>query len=162
MKMKKLIFVLLVGIILLGGSFILLRPKTTEVPQIPQETDITTTCVTHTSLGMHIHPYLTIKILGQQQEIPANLGIVSESCMRPVHTHDNTGKVHLEYPKQIDIKLGEFFKVWGKPFSKEQLLDKNVDEKHEIKVTVNDQPNYDFENLIMKDLDKIVIEYIEK
>lgn len=111
---------------------------------------------------MHIHPHLTIKILGQQQEIPANIGISSQTCMRPVHTHDNTGKLHLEFPTWTDVKLGEFFRVWNKPFSKNEILDYKVDEKHEIRVTKNGEPNYDFESLIMRDLDQIEIEYLEK
>lgn len=119
-------------------------------------------CVEHSvSLSMHIHPELSIIIDGQPQPIPANIGI-DPTCMKAVHTHDETGKIHLEYPDQIDFKLADFFTVWGQPFSKDQILDKKADDTHTIIMTVDGQPSTDFENLILKDAQKIEIRYETK
>lgn len=145
--------------IFIGGIFFLSRNQQTSTDT--EVVDVLSSCVVHGgSLGMHIHPILTIKLLGEEQKIPADIG-VTPTCMRPVHTHDETGTLHLEYPRQTDVKLSEFFRVWGKTFSKEQILDQKVDENHEIKVTVNGQETTEFENLIMGDGDQIVIEYNE-
>ncbi len=119
-------------------------------------------CVEHSvGLSMHIHPELEIYINNEKVKIPANIGI-DPTCMKAIHTHDDTGKIHLEYPEAYDFKLGDFFTVWGKPFSKNQILDKTADSTHTVTMTVDGQPNSEFENLIMKDEQKIVIRYDEK
>ena len=119
-------------------------------------------CVEHSAgLSMHIHPELEIYVNNEHVTIPANIGI-DPTCMKAIHTHDDTGKIHLEYPEQYDFKLGDFFTVWGKSFNKNQLLDKTVDDTHTLTMTVDGQPSTEFENLIMKDGQKIVIRYDEK
>lgn len=119
-------------------------------------------CMEHSvSLSMHIHPELEIYIDNQKQTIPANLGI-DPTCMRALHTHDETGKLHVEYPQQHEFKLGDFFANWGQTFSKEQLVDKKVDEKHVITMMVDGQPSEEYENLILRDGQKIVIRYEAK
>ena len=68
----------------------------------------------HTNLAMHIHQTFSIKVDGVAEEIPANIGI-SANCMSEVHTHDATGKIHIEAvtgSKQFTLK--DFFTVWGK------------------------------------------------
>lgn len=102
-------------------------------------------CVQHNGVGMHIHPELTITVKGEKTEIPANTGIDS-GCMRPIHTHDNSGKLHLEFKKSRDVKLSEFFEIWGKPF-----------DWRGAKMTVNGQENTEFGNYVMRDHDRIEI-----
>jgi hypothetical protein len=119
-------------------------------------------CVEHSNaLSMHIHPIVRIKIDGQPTAIPANIGI-DPTCMKAVHTHDDTGTVHLEYPEKHDFTLGDFFAVWGQNFSKTQILDKNVDDTHTLTVTVDGQPNEDYEKLILNDKQQIEINYTTK
>lgn len=119
-------------------------------------------CVEHSgALSMHIHPELSITMDGQPVAIPANIG-VDPTCMKAVHTHDETGKIHIEYPEKRDFVLGDFFAIWGQSFSKDQILDKKVDDTHTITVLVDGQPNQDFENLILNDAQKIEIRYETK
>lgn len=113
-------------------------------------------CIQHQNLQMHIHPRLSIKTKGQEQDIPANIGI-SPTCMRPIHTHDASGTLHLEFPIKRGVKLGEFFKIWEKEFSSEKILDKQNGPEGQVKMLVNGQPNTEFENYIMKDKDQIEI-----
>jgi len=120
--------------------------------------DPTSSCINHAGAGMHIHPNLRIIANGQVQKIPANTG-VSAACMRPLHAHDSTGKLHIEFPRHRNFTLGEFFKVWGKPFSDSQILDYVVDANHIISVTVNGEENTEYENFILKDTDRIEIKY---
>lgn len=122
--------------------------------------DILAACIEHTNVSLHIHPELTIMVNGEKQEIPANIGI-TESCMHPVHTHDASGKIHLEYLYPVDFSLGDFFTVWGKEFSSANLMGLHVDETHIIRVTVNGQPSEEYERLVLKDSQKIVISYEE-
>ncbi|MEK7659070.1 MAG: hypothetical protein AAB338_00205 [Patescibacteria group bacterium] len=124
--------------------------------------DVMKKCINHVNLGLHIHPYLEIMINGEKQKIPANIGIESLDCMRPVHTHDQSGTLHIEWGRKRDFPLEDFFKVWGKIFNQTQLLDYQADENHEIIMTVNGQRSEEYEKLVMKDGDRIVIIYGEK
>lgn len=118
-------------------------------------------CVNHTGAGMHIHPNLEIMIDGVTQTIPKDIG-VGGACMRPIHTHDESGRIHVEFPGKRDFTLGDFFTLWSKPFDETHLLDKVVDNTHEIIMTVNDQPSTEFRNQVLKDGDKIVLKYQTK
>ena len=123
--------------------------------------DLMKECIQHLNLSLHIHPKLEIIINGEKQIIPANVGIDS-SCMRPVHTHDQTGTLHVEWKTKRDFPLSDFFRVWGKIFNQNQILDFQVDENHEIILTKNGQKSEEYENLIMRDRDQISIIYQEK
>lgn len=121
--------------------------------------DVTRECVTHDGrLGMHIHPQLSILINGGHLGIPANIGITAD-CMRPVHTHDASNQLHVEWTAARDFTLGEFFRVWGKTFAKNQIFDYKANETHTVTLTVNGAPNQEFEKLVLRDNDQIVIEY---
>lgn len=120
--------------------------------------DITNTCINHTGASMHIHPELRIVINGEKQDVPANVG-VSPACMRPLHTHDDTGRLHVEFPQPRNFTLGEFFKVWDKPFLAAQIFDYIADDTRTLTMTVNGVSNNEFENLVLKDRDQIEIRY---
>ena len=79
--------------------------------------------------------------------------------MRPIHTHDATGTLHVEWSAPRDFILGDFFKVWGEPFSREQLLGHQAGTTHAVTLTVNGVPSLDYEKLLLRDNDRIVIEY---
>jgi len=122
--------------------------------------DTLKSCVNHGGISMHIHPELKIFVNGAEQIIPANVG-VEGSCMHPVHTHDTTGKIHLEYPVQKDFLLKDFFTLWGQTFTKDELMGNKVDATHRIRMTVDGVESTEFENLLMKDLQKIELFYEE-
>lgn len=108
--------------------------------------------------GIHWHSDLSVKILGQYQDIPADIGI--GITHRPIHTHDTDGVIHMELSglvKEDNIRLGQFFEIWNKEFNKDCILDKCADQEEELKMLVNGELNYEFENYIMQDKDKIEI-----
>lgn len=111
----------------------------------------------HTNLALHHHADLEIIIDGVKQTIPTNIGVLP-GIMRPIHTHDASGEIHLEGPCQRDFKLGEFFEIWGKEFSSEKIFDKNVD-SGVLTMKANNAKNNEFENYVIKDSDEIVIEF---
>lgn len=123
--------------------------------------DLMRECINHVNLSLHIHPHLEIIVNGEKQVIPANVGVLP-GCMRPVHTHDQTGTVHIEWKKPRDFALGDFFRVWGETFNQSQILDFQADENHEVIMTVNSQRSEGYENLIMRDGDRIAIIYQKK
>ncbi len=112
---------------------------------------------------MHIHPHLSIMIDGQAQVIPANVGIDS-FCMRPVHTHDDSGTIHLEFPQARNVMLGDFFTIWGKRFDRNCVLDSCIGSpkpgeggRRTLKLRVNGKDNTEFERYLMHDKDQIEI-----
>lgn len=115
-------------------------------------------CTTDEATRFHIHPLLAIVAEGKNVEIPADVG-ESLTCLHPLHTHDNTGTIHVEAPEERDFTLGDFFAVWEKPLSKTQVLDYVADASHTLVMTVDGKPNEEFENLVLRDNEKIIIEY---
>lgn len=124
-------------------------------------TDVTRACVQHRAGGMHIHPHLAIRIDGHDRAIPANMGITA-GCMRPIHTHDDSGTLHLEFPAQQDVPLGQFFQVLEQPFSATRVWDRTVGESEALTVTVNGQETPEREGLILHDREEVVIEVKKK
>src|SRR3990172_10183718 len=103
-------------------------------------TPITEMCVNHGGIGSHTHAPLEIYINGVKETIPASIGVAA-SCMRPVHTHDDSGMIHIELPSAREATLGDFFTVWGKACSADQLMDYYRDASHVITMTVDDVPS---------------------
>lgn len=71
-----------------------------------------TQCVQHEAIDSHIHVLVITVLNGQPAGLPANLGITQE-CMRPLHTHDETSVVHVESPERRSYTLADLFTVWG-------------------------------------------------
>lgn len=110
--------------------------------------------------GLHWHPELTIFLKGQQQEIPANVGI--GTVHNPIHTHDASGVIHLEFEGLVtidDLRLGQFFQAWNKPLSSTCILDKCNDPDGQVTMTVNGQPSTEFDRYVMRDKDTIAIRF---
>jgi hypothetical protein len=74
--------------------------------------------------GEHLHPHLTIQHQGTPVVIPANIGFVQSGgtvlCIYWLHTHDESGTIHVEAPGG-NFTLADFFAVWGQPLSSTRL-----------------------------------------
>jgi hypothetical protein len=83
-------------------------------------------------LLFHIHAHLAIYVDGRQKLIPYGIGIVPPyklantadgvfvaggSKFYWLHTHDETGLIHIESPIQRTFTLGDLFDVWHQPIS---------------------------------------------
>lgn len=140
------------------GLFVLIKSSgsTSDIPV--NEINI----ISHSNIALHIHSNLDIIIDGVEFFIPNDIGI-SHEIMRPLHTHDSSGKIHIEAPFKRDFTIGEFFLVWEETFSSSCIFDNCIDEdKGVLTMTVNGVGNDEFENYIMKDDDQIVIEYTSR
>jgi hypothetical protein len=110
---------------------------------------------------MHIHPQLSVKVNGQPIIVPENVGIDKSlwkdhsldkygmQGMSPLHTHDNSGTIHVESSIERDYTLGEFLDVWG-----------GIDTANDkiVKVIVNGRPLSDWRNRILEDNEQITLE----
>jgi len=151
--MKATVIIVVLTIIVVGGIFLV---EGREEGKPPLER-----CVQHGGISMHIHQELKITVEGTPIAIPANLGI-QPLCMSPIHTHDDTGTVHVEYPTQQDFTLGQFFSIWGQALSSTQLMDRKVDDEHQLVMIVDGNPSTEYEKLVLKDKQKIELRYERK
>ena len=143
-------------VVMIGGAVWFNNSKGAKDYSALSTRDITLLCTTDMATEFHIHPHLDILINGEIQAIPTGTGITS-TCMHSIHTHDTSGTLHVESPVKRDFVLGDFFAVWDKTFTKDQILDAKADMTHKITVTVNGKVVDTYENTILRDLDKIVI-----
>ena len=79
----------------------------------------------------HYHPLLVINYNGNQQIVPAEIGVsntpdltnpayyCTNGGIHGMHTHDRSGIIHLELPHVLPTPptLGDFFTMWGKPLN---------------------------------------------
>ncbi len=120
-------------------------------------------CVDHSGLGRHDHSNLEIYINGELRAIPANLGINTDVCnqdggnMHTVHTHDASGRLHIETAANVDMPLGVFFDIWGAHFNETGIFDYRVSNTHELIMTVDGITNYDFDDYLLVDGKEIAI-----
>jgi hypothetical protein len=66
---------------------------------------------------LHEHANVQIFIHGEQQPVPANIGISDAGAIQSLHTHSDPGVVHVESSESREFTLGEFFGVWGVRFT---------------------------------------------
>ena len=95
-----------------------------------------TECTGHREGNLHIHATLTITQDGRPIEIPANIGLVGD-CIHPIHTHDATGLIHLDYPQPILFTLGDLFDTMGIVLTDDQIGSIKTTDGYKITVTVN-------------------------
>lgn len=112
----------------------------------------------------HYHFQLNITINEERSEIPMNVGFDLNSTgelvfLHPIHTYDNSGRVHVETTRNATALLGFFFEIWEKDFTKNKILDYETDELHTIEVKVNGNSVDTYEDTILEPYIFIDIEY---
>ncbi len=61
----------------------------------------------------HIHAHLDVFIDGAARSVPAMIGILPvQKCLYWMHTHDESGIIHIEAPKKRAFTLAQFFDLW--------------------------------------------------
>ena len=70
--------------------------------------------------AFHVHSHLDIIINGVNFLVPSQIGIPS-NCFYWLHTHDESGKIHIEAPMLRDFTLGQLFDIWNKKLSNDQI-----------------------------------------
>ena len=73
-------------------------------------------------LSLHFHLHLDVEVDGKPVEVPKDIGI-NEGAGRltVIHTHDDSGVIHVESPKGHEYTLGQVFDVWGVRFTSDCL-----------------------------------------
>ena len=114
---------------------------------------------------MHIHLQLSItsNSLGAMT-IPSQIGIAQSlwkdhsldqygaDGLSPIHTHNTSGQIHVESNTARNFTLQEFLAIWGQASDGSKINDQQV-----ISLTVDGQTEASTQEVVFKDLQKIVM-----
>jgi hypothetical protein len=139
-KNRNVILVIIIAVVAIASGIVAAaNAGFFQAPKAPSPQPTTTTTASNDNkpMVMHIHPVLSLYIDGEPVTIPANIGIdanlykthkldaygmkmpdmQSMPVMYPTHTHDTSGRIHVESNEKRDYTLGDFLEVWGMDFS---------------------------------------------
>ena len=87
---------------------------------------------------VHIHEHLDVVVNGKLYPVPALIGInLPQRFVTELHTHDESGIIHVESPTVRTFTLGNFFDVWGLRFSSQCLGGYCANGARHVEVWVN-------------------------
>lgn len=120
-------------------------------------------CEASEGVELHVHAHVAVFANGTQIEIPKAIGFAPEpptGCLYWLHTHDESGIIHVESP-QLNapsggpFTLGMLFDIWGEPLSANQV----ATYKGKVTAYVNGaQYNGDFRAIMLVAHQQIVLE----
>jgi hypothetical protein len=113
------------------------------------------------ALALHIHQRMAMLVNGKFVALPAGIGIdANAKFITELHTHDNSGIIHVESPVHRPFTLGEFFDVWGLRFSSRCLGGYCTDGKKRIWVwTDGRRVRTDPRRMVLTDHLSIIVAY---
>ena len=115
-------------------------------------------------LAVHYHVHLDVNINGAPVVVPQYLGWVAQGNsvvgLAPLHTHDNSGIIHIENSVPATFYLGQVFILWGVRFTTTCLGPYCTGHGKELAVFV-DGTRYtgDPTRLVLKKHQEIAVEY---
>ncbi|WP_134483076.1 hypothetical protein [Candidatus Nitrosocosmicus franklandus] len=93
------------------------------------------TCDAVEHLTFHNHTKLIIKDQNHSLTIPAGIGIVPNECIFWLHTHDDSGIIHIESPSEISFSLGQFLQVWNS-FNQSSIIEEILQDKVQVDASI--------------------------
>jgi hypothetical protein len=78
------------------------------------------TCVVNPPQTYHVHSHLSIVQNNEALAVPQYVGAAPSGnthCFYPIHTHDQSGKIHVESTASGTFTLGNLFDIWKQPLS---------------------------------------------
>lgn len=115
-------------------------------------------------LAIHYHAHLDINVDGKPVAVSQYIGFVANgdhvAGLAPLHTHDNSGIIHIENSVPATFYLGQFFIEWGVKFTPTCLGPYCAGKGKELAVFVNGSRYAgDPTKLVLKAHQEIAIEY---
>ena len=77
-------------------------------------------CQTNMPETYHVHSHVSIFLNDEALSMPNEVGIVRSTtgnCFYTIHTHDKSGKIHVEAAAPGIFTLGQLFAIWGQPLT---------------------------------------------
>jgi hypothetical protein len=159
-KIRRFIVIGLIIVVAIGIGVAVASSKFLSNSSAAAQTIDGIQCNAAEQLVFHNHAHLDIYINGQPYTIPSQVGIVPGKCIYWLHTHDDTGIIHIESPVTRNFTLGQFFDIWKKKFSNVQIFDNIANATNTMSVYVNGNQtngNTDYRNTNLNERDQIAI-----
>jgi hypothetical protein len=107
-----------------------------------------------------VHDKFYVYVNGKETPIPANFGIDPQGrFLAPIHTHDDTGIIHLEAEKEYPFTIGQVFDIWGVKFTDNQIGGYVAGNGNVLQVYVDGKQVTDPVNAKLKAHDIVVVGY---
>jgi hypothetical protein len=108
----------------------------------------------------HIHQNLQVYVHGVLEPVPNGIGAISANELAEIHTHTNSGTIHVEAGATRHYTLGDVFDVWGVLFTPNQLGSYTNDAGDKIRAYVDGKQVTTDPTLIpLRDQEVIVVTY---
>ena len=114
---------------------------------------------------LHWHAHVRIVDGPDEVIIPADVGLYPDSPHSPVHTHDESGVLHVEAQSLNDLPpytLALFFSVWNQPFNASCVVDVCTDAVRQLRFYVNGRERLDWLTYDLADGDEIEFELVPR
>jgi hypothetical protein len=159
-KIKRFIVIGLIIVVAIGIGVSVASSKFLSSSSAEAQTIDGIQCNAAEQLVFHNHAHLDLFINGQPYTIPSQVGIVPGKCIYWLHTHDDSGVIHIESPVTRNFTLGQFFDIWKKKFSNVQIFDNIANATNTMSIYVNGTKtngNIDYRNTNLNEHDQIAI-----
>ncbi len=159
--------VLVAAILVIAASFVLRNGRHVRPPPALTGTPLASSmkpidgvrCDSQEGAAYHIHAHLQIIGSGKPVTVPESIGIPSDTCFYWLHTHDDSGVIHVEAPKTFRPTLGDFFDIWSQPLSPRRVANVVVTRGRTMRVYVNRKPyTHNLRSITLHDHMNITIE----
>lgn len=110
-KIKRLIVIGVIAVAAIGIGLALASSKALSGSSAAALTIDGIQCNNVEQLVFHNHAHLDIFINSQPYTIPSQIGI-TDKCFYWLHTHDESGVIHIESPVARNYTLGQFLDIW--------------------------------------------------
>ena len=165
-ELIKALFLGLISILILSSVYYLSSPqeKEEETENSYLKSEICYYALNGIVADHHYHLQLNITIIEERIEIPMNIGFEKDFdgntiFLHPIHTYDNSGRIHVETTKNATAELGFFFDIWGKDFSKNKILNYTLNGEYSIDIYMNGNKISTYEKTILEPYSFIEIIY---
>lgn len=115
-------------------------------------------CEEMEQLGYHIHAHVDLFVNGNKHTVPALIGITN-NCFYWLHTHDDSGVIHIESPIIKNFTLSQFLKIWKSKYNDPEIANIISNNTKEFSIYLNGKKtlNTNIQNVIFHPHDEIVI-----
>jgi hypothetical protein len=108
----------------------------------------------------HVHAQLRVYVDGLLVPVPSHIGLDQPRHIAAgLHTHDNSGVIHLEADKPFKATLGDVFYLWGLRLAANELGGLRNDGDEQVRAFVNGKPVADPAAHVLAKDDNVVVAY---